>query len=253
MERLRELNHYQKAILILMTAMTIIFTVIYVVTISRVGFEFKDTIFIPSKENGNTLYSAKLFGKQASFTVSEDKSVLFKSGNKSYGPYIAKEDASAIPKEEGLPDFTTGVELLKDDEVIFRGGILETDDSYTLYNEDGSLEGFGISYTTYDGITYHNGKIIDPLEPSARTILELMGEPELSHKGSGLPWFLAVSICIINAISIIFADELFRWILAFSIKYAYEAEPTDWEIAGRYISWTLLPIFALVVFIIGLN
>ena len=39
-----------------------------------------------------------------------------------------------------------------------------------------------------------------------------------------------------------FADELFRFNLAFRIRDAGRAEPSEWEIAGRYISWAVLPV-----------
>ena len=47
-------------------------------------------------------------------------------------------------------------------------------------------------------------------------------------------------------------DELFRWNLSFSIRHPERAEPSDWEIAGRYISWTALAVMALIAFIFGL-
>ena len=80
-----------------------------------------------------------------------------------------------------------------------------------------------------------------------------MNDPELTHKGEWFAWFGALFICALNAISILFADELFRWNLAFRIRNADHAEPSDWEIAGRYIGWTVLSIMALVLFIIGLQ
>ena len=254
MEKLKELNHYQKGVLIFMIVMALVFAVIYPMTISRVGFAYKDKILIPTEENGGTVYSGKLMGEQASFTVSKDKTVVFQHGDKIYGPYTAKEDATAIPKDEEMAEYMTGVELRQGDEILFRGGVLETADSWWLYNEDGSLDNFGFSYVTSDGIERdENGNIIDPVEPSATTILKLMNGPELTHKGEGLAWFGAVFICILNALSIFFADELFRWNLAFQIRNVDRAEPSDWEIAGRYIGWSVMTIMALVIFIMGLQ
>ena len=63
----------------------------------------------------------------------------------------------------------------------------------------------------------------------------------------------AMFLCILNAISILFADELFRWNLSFQIHNADNAEPSDWEIVGRYIGWTVLPMIALMLFITGLQ
>ena len=103
------------------------------------------------------------------------------------------------------------------------------------------------------GRRHIDGNIIDPNEPSTGNILELMNDPELTHKGEWFAWFGALFICVLNAISILFADELFRWNLAFRIRNVDHAEPSDWEIAGRYIGWTVLSIMALVLFIIGLQ
>lgn len=254
MEKTKELNHYQKGVLIFMIVMVLVFAVIYPMTISRVGFGFKDKILVPSEENGARVYSGKLMGEQASFTVSEDKTVVFQHGDKTYGPYTAKEDSTAIPKDIEMAEYMTGVELRQGDEILFRGGVLETGNSWWMYNEDGGFDYLGFSYVTGDGIERdENGNIIDPVVPSATTILELMNGPELTHKGEGLAWFGAVFICILNALSIFFADDLFHLNLAFQIRNVDRAEPSDWEIAGRYIGWTGMTIMALVIFIMGLQ
>jgi len=254
MERIKSLNRYQKGVLIFMLAMALVFAAVYSVTVSRVGFAYKDTILVPSRENGGTVYSGKIKGQQACFTVSEDKTVVFQHGDKTYGPYTAKEDPTAIPKDDEMAGYMTGVELRQGEDILFRGGVQDVGDSYWLFNEDGTPSSFGFSYTTGDGIERdENGNIIDPAEPSALTILELMDGPELTHKGEWFAWFGAVFICILNAGLILFADELFRWNLAFQIRNADYAEPSDWEIAGRYIGWTALTIMALVIFIAGLR
>lgn len=254
MEKIKSLNHYQKGVLIVMIVMAIIFLAVYSMTISRVGFEYKDTILVPSRENGSTVYSGKIKGQQARFTVSEDKTVVFRHGDKTYGPYTAKEDSTAIPKDEDMSEYMIGVELLQGDSVLFRGGVLKVTDGYWLYNEDGTLYNFGITYVTSDGIERdENGNAIDPVEPSASTILDLMNDPQLTHKGEWLAWFGAVFICILNALLILFADELFRWNLRFQIRNADDAEPSDWEIAGRYMSWTFLAVMAMILFMTGLG
>lgn len=217
--------------------MALVFSVVYPVTVSRVGFEYRDTILVPSQENGSTVYSGKIQGRQARFTVSEDKTVLFQHGDKTYGPYTAKEDPTAIPT--GMETSETGVELRQGEEILFRGVIWETVDSYWLFNEDGTM------YGTSDGI--------DSAAPSASAILELMNDPKLTHKGVWYAWFGAVVICIFNAHSILFEDELFRWNLGFTIRNVDDAEPSEWEIAKRYFCRTVLPIMALVIFIVGLQ
>jgi len=254
MERIKNLDRYQKGILLIMIAMTLVFAVIYPVTISRVGFEYKDKIFVPSQENGSTVYSAKLYGQQARFTVSADKTVVFQHGDTTYGPYSVKEDPTAIPKNKENAKDMTGVEIRKGTGILFRGGAMKmSDSSYWLYNEDGSSESIKFYYTTSDGFERdENGNIINPVEPSASTILELTNDPQLTHKGEWGIWFLAVFLCILNAVSILFADEWFRWNLRLRIRNVYLAEPSDWEIVGRYISWAVIMIMAFVTFVMGL-
>ncbi len=256
MGRIKSLNHYQRCILILMIAMALVFAVIYPLKIQQVGLEYKNTILIPSHENDRTMYSGKIRGQQASFTVSADGIVVFQYGNKTYGPYTAREDFTAIPEntDKEMATSMTGVELRQGEDILFRGGVLEVGDSLWLYNEDGSLDNLTISYVTDEGVERdENGNIIDPMEPSASTILELMNTPRLTHKGEWSAWFLAVFLCVLNAFSILFAEELFRWHLALRIRNADNAEPSDLEIAGRYISWTALTIVAFAIFIIGLQ
>ena len=98
-----------------------------------------------------------------------------------------------------------------------------------------------------------SGTVIDPMEPSVLTILDLMAGPELRHKGAWPLWAAGVLVCALTAASILFADEWFRLGLAFRIRGADRAEPSDWEIAGRYLSWTALPVLALALFIGGLR
>ena len=254
MTRIKALNRYQKAVLIVMGVMILIFTVLYFRTISRVGFEYQDTIFVPYQENGSMVYSGKFQGKQSHFTVSEKKTVMFQWGDMVYGPYTAKEDPAAIPKDDEFAEGMTGVALYQGEDILFRGGVLKTEDIYWLYNEDGSLENLRLSFTGSDGIERDEyGNEIDSVQPTADTILKLMDGPELMHKGEWLMWFGAVCVCILNGLSILFADELFRWNLSFQIRNAEHAEPSEMQIAGRYISWTILTIMALVLFIMGLR
>ena len=255
MKKLKSLNRYQKTILLLMTCMVLIFTVLYPVTINRVGFSYKDTILIPSQKDGITTYSAKLKGEQAIFTVSEDKTVHFQYGDKIYGPYTAKEDPSAVPKDDVISESLTGIVLYCKDDVIFRGGASKISDFYWLVNADGTLADTITIYTTTSNGTIlgENGTVIDPMEPSIETILDLMNNPSLTHNGDWLAWFMGVFVCFLTSITILFADELFRFNLSFQIRDVEHAEPSDWELSSRYIGWTVLPILALIIFIVGLG
>ncbi len=254
--RIKALNLYQKIILLICAVMVVVFTVLYPITISRVGFLYRDTILMPGESDGITVYTGKIQGEETAFTVSSDKTVRLRHGEKVYGPYTAREDPTAIPEDEDLASHMTGVEVYCGKELIFRGGVVEVPEMLWLYNEDGSVESFGInfSYGTDSGTVYDmDGNVIDPMEPSVSTVLKLMGEPELTHKGTWLGWFGGVVFCIFTVFSILFADEIFRYGMRFQIRNPENAEPSEWEIASRYISWTVIPIMTLALFIMGLQ
>lgn len=257
MERLKNLNRYQKGILLLLVAMAILFGVIYSVATSKIGFLYNDKILEVSEENGNTVYSGKIRGEYCKFVVSKDETVLFHAGENLYGPYKVKEDSSAIPKDHAFNEGMTGIEVTDGEEIFFRGGILNWGNPgrmWFLVNEDGSDANMTITAAMSDGtIVDGDGNIVDPMEPSVTAILELLDGPDLTNKGDWQIWFYGLIISVITAVSILFADELFRFNLAFQIRDADYAEPSEWEIASRYIGWTIMPILALVMYIIGLQ
>ena len=73
---------------------------------------------MPSEEDGCTVYSGKIYGTAASFTVSADKTVIFQYGNTVYGPYTVKEDPAAIPKDSDLQAQMIGIELRCGGEIL---------------------------------------------------------------------------------------------------------------------------------------
>lgn len=254
MDRIKNLDRFQKSVLLAMAAMLLGFSVLYPVTLGRVGFDYHDAILVPRAENGRTVYAGKIDGEPAQFTVSAEKAVVFQWGGTTYGPYTAKEDPTAVPQGDDRSGGMTGVELRCGETVVFRGGVAKSGQSFLLFNEDGTWEGFQLSYSTGDGTLWdENGSPIDPMEPSPQTVLALMAGPELTHRGNVPGWFLGALICVLNALSILFADELFRFALALRARNIDRAEPSDFELAGRYVSWAALTVLAFVLFVLGLR
>lgn len=257
MERIKDLDRYQKGILLLLVAMIVVFGVVYSVVSSRVGFLYMDKILQPGEENGNTVYSGTIKGQESKFIVTPEKEVTFLHGDKVYGPYTAKEDPAAIPENDDFSAHMTGIEVKDGTETIFRGGIFQiggSDSYWMLISEDGTNESFVISAVMSDGtVVDSDGNVIDQMEPSVSTILELMDGPALTKKGEWTAWLLGLLVCVVTAVSMLFSDELFRWNLAFQIRNVDQAEPSEWEIASRYLGWTVLTIMALVLYIMGLQ
>ena len=232
MERIRNLDRYQKGVLIISIVMVLVFAVIYATTAGKVGYVYADAFLRISEENGDTVYSGRMNGTQLSFTVTPDKTVTFRYGDTVYGPYTAKLDPTATPEGH---EHMTGVELRRGDEVIFRGGALQTDTGVWLENEN----------------PYLPNTSPDSPEPSYHVILNLMGNPELTQRGNWIFFIMGALVCLINVPLILFADEIFRYHMFFRVNNVDEVEPSDWEIISRYISWTIMPIMAFVVFLLG--
>lgn len=251
--RIRALGKYQKAVLAAAILLVLVFSVLYPVTMGREGYLYRGALLTPGQEEGGTVYTGSVHGVQARFTVAPDKAVTFQYGETTYGPYTAAEDPGAVPESADMSGLT-GVELRKGEEVIFRGGVVQQGNTLWLYHENGDLENGGITITTSAGVTLdEDGNMVDPNEPSLSTILELMDGPALTHKGDWLPYLLGVFLCAVTAVTILFADELFRFQLSFRVRDVENAEPTDWELFGRYVAWMALPVAALVIFLLGLQ
>lgn len=251
MERIKELNGYQKGIMVIMAVMVLVFTILYPVITSRKGYAYKDTVLVQTQEGDNMVYTGKVYGVPSHFTVTPDKKVEFQYGQENYGPYTIREDPTAAPKELDTSGDITGIELLRGDEVLFRGAVVDAGDNRWFYNQDGSL---AIAMGVNVGI-FSNGEnyILGSMEPSVSDVLDLVEGPELTHPGSWWGWAAGMFCCVVTALTMLFADELFRFQLVFSIRNVEDAEPSDWEMMGRYISWTVIPILALVAFIMGLR
>lgn len=254
MERIKELDTFQKGILLLLVILFAVFTPIYFVVTSREGYEYDGVMLYPSTEDGATVYAGKWDGKEVCFTVAADKTVTFRYGEKAYGPYTVREDPTAVPTGSDLSSLSShmrGVEILEGDRVYFRGGVLKSGGSMLLLEEDGGISSM---ISTSEGIYYDdNGNTVDRMAPSPRTILQLLEGPELTARGDWKAWFYCVIASVLTAVSILYADELFRRNLSWRIQNPENAEPSDWELASRYISWTVLPIMTLIMYIVGLQ
>lgn len=249
---MEDLNGYQKGILIVMVVMTLVFAFLYFETISTVGYLYGDAILVPMQQNGATVYAGEIREKQAQFTV-RDQAVSFRYGDKDFGEYTLKYDPTAVPEDNENASRMTGVEICHNGKILFRGGVVETNRGRSMYNEDGS-QYYAVTATDLNGIVIDkNGNVIEPMTPSVSNIYDLLNDPELTHKGTALGWFGGVLICILNAVYIFMADELFYWRMSFHVREADLAEPTKWEIFRRHICWAALVLVALCIFILGLQ
>ncbi len=255
MERFRNLDRYSKLILVVLVVMAVVFASIYGISASRVGYLYHDAIFVPRQEGSTTIYEGKLEKQDSVFTVTAD-TVTFTCGSKTYGPYTLRYDPTAVPEEEDIASHMTGIEILENGTVYFRGGFLEVSAGLLIYGEDGSFHFDHLtSYAqTGDGtIVGPDGEIADFYRPDVHTIVELLNDPPLQAKGQWLAWFAGVLFSAVLAVSILFADELFRFSLAFRVRDPETVDPSDWEITSRCIGWTVGAIAFFYLYMLGLR
>lgn len=253
MERIKNLNGYQKALIIIMIVAVMVFSIIYPKTISRVGFKYCNKIFVPTEsDDGSIIYSGKIDGTKARFVVSPDKVIEYHYGETVYGPYTVIYDPTAVPKDQNNSLSMIGKEVREGDKIMFRGGVSYIGDFVYLYDQEPvKTDRFGISLNLGGPPVYKN--IADSVKPNVHTILALTGEPELTHNGSRFRWFMGTMLCLLNAVTMIFADELFRFDMSFEVSDPDGVEPSDWRIMSRYIAWTFCTIMSVALFIYGLQ
>ena len=232
MKRFKQLSVLQKAILIGICAMALVFCVLYPVTLARVGYAFRGAILTPAQTDAGTVYSGRVHGEAVSFTVDASGAATYTGGGTEFGPYTVREDASAVPAEFLRYDTpSTGVELRRGDEVIFRGCLRDNGEYRMLYDENGKLDDLSLFFSDDEQTPAAE-------EPTALEVLALLIDMQPEHKGQWSVGALALLICVVTAVSILYADELFRW---------------GWELASRYFTWIALPMLALAMFIMGLQ
>ena len=257
MERIKSLNVYQKILLIILIASTVIFTVVFMVRHSREGFEYHNAILVLSEENGSTLYSGRLKDVPAVFTVTPDKTVEFRYGDKSFGPYYLKEDPTAISQRiaETFAGATIeGFELYRADEMLFRGCRIVVGSESLLFDEDGN-DPFEIQISAGPGVSVYDeeGNEMDPMEPDIYSIIALMDGPALTRKGNVRGWLFGILFTVFALLTMLYADEIFRWQMRFKVADPEKVEPAGLEIASRYITWTMFTVLALAMYIWGVS
>lgn len=253
-QRIRNLDRYQKAILLAMAAMVLVFSAVYLLTVRRVGYLYQGTILVPTREDGATVYTGSIRNTATQFRVTENQ-VTFRYGDIQYGPYTMESDPTAVPSQQDTAEGFVGIEIRDKGKILFRGGVRALQDYCFFIHSDGSSDFLSIYEDEVTGVAYNaeTGEVYDRMAPTLRDIYALLTKPPLTHKGDAMAWLAGVVMCIVNAVTLLFADELFYWKMSFLVRNVQGAEPSDWALGQRFIGWAALGILALVVFVLGLQ
>lgn len=244
-----DLSIGQRVLFCLQAVLIVLFVILYSTVGQQQVLRYHGTALRRVEGESTVLYTGKLKGYPLSFTVT-DSTVEYRYDGKTLR-YTVTEDPTAIPPEgagdlhETMRGQLQGVEVRKDGELLFRGGWGRFGNSTLLYNADGSST-IGIDYTIYS-----DGRLLN--EPGASAILTLIHAPDVGRRANPTGLLCGIFLCAACMVSLLFADNLFRWNLRFRIRNAEDAEPSDWELGSRWISWLLFTGLAIAIFILGLT
>lgn len=238
-ERWQELTKVQKGTLLVLAVLAVVFAVVYAINVPKLGMAYNGSFFLLTENGPERTYTGHNEGADAVFTVLED-TVTSRWGEETH-TYTVKKDLTAVPKE-WRGGSVQGVEVWEGDTRLFRGG---WDSHYELlYREDGELENLITIRTNFD----------PPMrEPAVGLVLYLWNGPELVHKADGFFYFLGLFLAVLGTLGLFFADELFRWHMAWRVRDPYGAEPSDWELLGRTVSGIVMTLGALFIWGAGLT
>lgn len=258
-----ELTWPQRIVIMIQAFLVVLFLVLHLAVGRQQVIEYRDEYLRCRTDGAVTTYSGKLNGEKAVFTVS-DNTVEYQLGDTFYGPYTIIPDSTAVPSEENKPWNVTsisslvGVEIWEGDTLLYRGAYHDVDlgfsSTFYLVDTEGKIayadEKAGTIVETGTGIVH---TYVEKEEPGPYTILKISRAPGVARRGHFGLYVLGVFLCILNAISVLYADALFRWNLRFRISNVEDAEPSEWELFSRWVGWFALTVCALVIFILGLN
>lgn len=235
--RISQLSMTQRVLLILQAVLVLLGIILYAAVGGQQVIRFGDGRLKVGEENGAAVYA----GKSIKLVARDDTLEHYENGELA-ATYTVTEDPTAVPTEGTAdlvvtdPDSLRGVEIRHNGILLFRGSYRIISDTIFCFDENGDLS--VLSSVDRDGL-------------NASTVLSLLYDPDVESRGDLRLILLGVFLSVLNAVSILFADELFRWNLRFSIRNVEDAEPSDWELFSRGLSWVLLMLTSLVSLLLG--
>ena len=215
---------YQKIILIILAAMTVIFTVWTGINSANEGVLFRETLLEISTQGDTTVYSGRVYGTGVTITCREEngtKYVNFSADGEYYASCRVEYPGGTIQTEYG--EEVDRIKIIRDDEVLFSGGYDPTptiNNWAHYYNEDGTWNmDATVSIHAFSGSNpWHN------YEFDLTDIMRFAHSPARSAYGSWGFWFLALIATAISAFAIAFPETLFYLQHFLSVR---DPEPTD--------------------------
>lgn len=277
-EKWSAMPFFRQAMLAATVGLMLLFAVLYPIMSSQKGLEYGNDFYKLNVQGDAKVYTGVDHGqKQFVYTdapkgdgkktvcivreTAEGYMVDYQIEGQNFGPYqLNKVHLSDLPAALAQAPLGGGLEIKNTatGEVLFRGGYLVSV-GYLLVDENAVTEADKaadpLSRVSVNGFTFFDYKPAVPEEgPSPDDLVHftLGAGGNLTHRGEGAYFALALLVAVFNAVSILYAEELFTWQMSFRVAEPEKAEPSEWELFGRHVGWCLFLLMELTILLYGL-
>lgn len=239
-----ERTKLQKAILIILLAMAVIFAVVTGVLRTAKGVSFEGGLLSVGREGDRTVYSGRAEGEKITLSVepyATGYAVDFAAGNKVNHAYRVEYPGGTIAGAFG--DYER-ICITLHGETIFEGG----------YNPDISAARFcDLQGTTAPSHSAHwetGGGFWQHYQLAPYQIMEFIDGPELTCRGSWAVYALATIGSLLVGLDVAFPELFFFLKYRFSVR---DPEPTDMYESVQRVAWVLLTAVLLGFYLWGVT
>lgn len=243
-EKWKEMSKGRHVLLIALAGMAVGFALIFLIWGLRSGVWYRDYFLYRTERDGNTLYAGNVQGKDMTFTVTPQGQVTLRVGEQTYGPFTVTEGSTVISGQSE----SRGVTLTEGDKQIFKGEFRKSGENDWLVDEAGEFW-TGESPFFFRGDPTFGTEEWDDLPYNL--IVRLVMEPPIRTRAEFGYYWLGLLVLALTAATVIWEDAIYRFELSFRVRDPEKAEPSDWEMMGRWIGWGLSILMALFLFALG--
>lgn len=238
----------QKAVLIAIAVMVVVFGNLTLVSKLHKGVLFADTILKVEETSGGTVYSGKVYGDEVSVSVKRESgtacTVTYTVDERIHDVYRMEYPLAPVQTEDGPVD---GIRITRNGDVLYEGGYAPDRAFSGWYGADGRWD-TGVYVTVVTG-----GESVGaaaPAELSKNTVFSFAQGPELTARGSWALYFLMVFFTGLLALDAAFPLTMFRLQHMCDVR---DPEPSDFYLSMQRVAWVVYPVLLFIGYIWALR
>ncbi len=241
-----ERERYQKVILCIFAALTVIFAIWTAISRSHEGVTFRETLLDIQQEANQTVYTGKLYSTPFSITCWEEngvKRVTFAAEGAYHANCRVEYPAGTITTEYG--NTVERIRVFCNEELLFSGGYDPDPPSNShlhYYDENGAWDPMISIQAGGSGNPWHYFSV------TASDIIRFANGPQTAVRGSWTIYFVALLITAIGAVLTAFPNTLFFLRHCCDVR---DPEPTDFYYTSHKIGCVIYVGLSLFAYIKG--